>query len=136
MIVSIREPAAVGVGVVGYFAFAVVGVGYGFLLYVGAAAGYQQALGWAVKDGIMVNQAGTNNLVSDQKFWNFKLHAEFRIGKGSNGGFGLRGRYEIQIVDDFAKRRTPTAQERCTAASSRRKMRAKRRANGMFTTLL
>ncbi len=60
-----------------------------------------QALGWAVKDGIMVNQARTNNLVSDHKFWNFKLHAEFRIGKGSNGGFGLRGRYEIQIVDDF-----------------------------------
>ena len=62
-----------------------------------------QELGWTVKEGIMVNQAGTNNLVSEQKFWNFKLHAEFRIGKGSNGGFGLRGRYEVQIVDDFGK---------------------------------
>ncbi len=62
-----------------------------------------QDLGWQVKDGIMGNKASSNNLVSEQKFWNFKLHCEFRIGKDSNGGFGLRGRYEIQVIDDFGQ---------------------------------
>ena len=60
-------------------------------------------LGWKIEDGIMKNVAGANNLVSAEKFWNFELHCEFKIGAGSNGGLGLRGRYEIQIVDDFGK---------------------------------
>lgn len=60
-------------------------------------------LGWKVEDGIMKNTAGANNLVSSEKFWNFELHCEFKIGAHSNGGLGLRGRYEIQIVDDYGK---------------------------------
>lgn len=62
-----------------------------------------QALGWTVEKGIMKNVAGANNLVSAQTFWNFELHGEFRLGAGSNAGLGLRGRYEVQIVDDFGK---------------------------------
>lgn len=63
-----------------------------------------KALGWQVKDGLMSNQAGANNLTTgDLKFWNFELHAEFRLGKDSNSGIGLRGRYEVQILDDFGK---------------------------------
>jgi hypothetical protein len=61
-------------------------------------------IGWSVKDGLLNN--GTTpapDLVSDAKFWNFALHVEYRIGKGSNSGIGLRGRYEIQIYDDFGK---------------------------------
>ena len=60
-------------------------------------------LGWKIENGIMKNVAGANNLVSAEKFWNFELHCEFKIGARSNGGLGLRGRYEIQIVDDFGK---------------------------------
>lgn len=60
-------------------------------------------LGWKVEGGIMKNVAGANNLVSAEKFWNFELHCEFKIGAHSNGGLGLRGRYEIQIIDDFGK---------------------------------
>jgi len=60
-------------------------------------------LGWKVEGGIMKNVAGANNLVSSEKFWNFELHCEFKIGEHSNGGIGLRGRYEIQIVDDYGK---------------------------------
>ena len=51
----------------------------------------------------MKNVAGANNLVSAEKFWNFELHCEFKIGAHSNGGLGLRGRYEVQIIDDFGK---------------------------------
>lgn len=60
-------------------------------------------LGWKVENGIMKNVAGANNLVSSETFWNFELHCEFKIGAHSNGGLGLRGRYEIQIIDDFGK---------------------------------
>ena len=60
-------------------------------------------LGWTVENGIMKNVAGANNLVSSETFWNFELHCEFKIGAHSNGGIGLRGRYEIQIIDDFGK---------------------------------
>ncbi|MCS6951788.1 MAG: DUF1080 domain-containing protein [Bryobacterales bacterium] len=60
-------------------------------------------LGWTVRDGIMVNVEGANNLVSKERFWNFKLHAEFRLGPRSNSGIGLRGRYEVQILDDYGR---------------------------------
>lgn len=63
----------------------------------GQVAGKQ--LGWSVKDGILSSTGGANNLESDQKFWNFKLHLEFRVGSHSNSGIGLRGRYEAQIMD-------------------------------------
>ncbi len=45
----------------------------------------------------MKNQGA--NLITDQKFNDFKLHAEFRIPKGSNSGVYLRGRYEVQVTD-------------------------------------
>ncbi len=60
-------------------------------------------LGWVVEKGILTNIPPANNLVSDQKFWNFKLHAEYRLVEGSNSGIGLRGRYEVQILDDYGK---------------------------------
>jgi hypothetical protein len=56
--------------------------------------------GWRVEDGLLKNGDGASDLVTEQKFWNFKLHAEYRIGPKSNSGIGLRGRYEIQIFDD------------------------------------
>lgn len=62
-----------------------------------------QALGWTVKDGILTNVAGANNLVSKEKFWNFVLRAEYRLGPKSNSGIGLRGRYEVQILEDFGR---------------------------------
>lgn len=58
-------------------------------------------LGWEVKDGILVNKAGANNLITEAKYWNFELHVEFKLGPKSNSGIGLRGRYEIQILEDY-----------------------------------
>ena len=49
----------------------------------------------------LYNKTPGNNLVSEQKFGDFKLHAEFRYPKGSNSGLYLRGRYEVQIEDNF-----------------------------------
>jgi len=58
---------------------------------------------WSVTDGVLKNAPPTTDIVSDQKFWNFAAHIEFRIVEHSNSGIGLRGRYEIQILDDYGK---------------------------------
>ena len=58
---------------------------------------------WTVQDGMLRNAPPTTDIVSDQKFWNFDAHVEFRIVEHSNSGIGLRGRYEIQILDDYGK---------------------------------
>jgi len=50
-------------------------------------------------DGVMVNTESGGNLVSTQKFNDFKLSVEFRYPAGSNSGIYLRGRYEVQIED-------------------------------------
>jgi hypothetical protein len=39
--------------------------------------------------------------LTEQKFTDFKLHAEFRYPARSNSGIYLRGRYEVQIEDDY-----------------------------------
>ncbi len=64
--------------------------------------------GWSVADGILTTKgrAGQNgeNIATSQKFWNFELHAEYRvIDPSSNSGIGLRGRYEVQIGADFGR---------------------------------
>ena len=55
---------------------------------------------WKVEGGILRSPKSGSNLISDQKFTDFKLHVEFRYPKGSNSGVYLRGRYEVQIEDD------------------------------------
>ncbi len=63
-----------------------------------------QAMGenqWLVKDGVLTSEKAGANLVSDEKFNDFKLHLEFRYPEGSNSGIYLRGRYELQIADNI-----------------------------------
>ena len=54
---------------------------------------------WSVTGGILQNAKSGANLVTVQKFDDFKLHLEFRVPKGENSGVYLRGRYELQIDD-------------------------------------
>jgi hypothetical protein len=66
---------------------------------------------WSVKDGILVNDVsggkhGTD-LVSEAKFRDFVLRYEYKVAKKANSGVYLRGRIEIQVLDDF-ERGTPT----------------------------
>jgi hypothetical protein len=60
-------------------------------------------LGWIVKDGAMDNQGKANNIYSTQQFTDFKVEAEYAVGKDGNSGVYLRGRYEVQVIDDFGK---------------------------------
>ena len=54
---------------------------------------------WEAVNGVLRNRKAGANLVTDQKFTDFKLHAEFRYPAGGNSGIYLRGRYEVQIAD-------------------------------------
>jgi hypothetical protein len=64
--------------------------------------------GWVVADGVMTSQK--MDIISKQRFQDFKLHVEFcepKMGddvKGQergNSGVYLQGRYEIQVLDSF-----------------------------------
>ncbi|HMC55948.1 MAG TPA: DUF1080 domain-containing protein [Gemmatimonadaceae bacterium] len=56
---------------------------------------------WEVKDGILRSPRSGENIITDRKFMDFKLHIEFRFPKGSNSGVYLRGRHEVQVEDDY-----------------------------------
>lgn len=55
---------------------------------------------WIVKDGVLISPKSGSNLISEQEFTDFKLHVEFKYDKNSNSGVYLRGRYEVQILDN------------------------------------
>jgi type 1 glutamine amidotransferase len=64
---------------------------------------------WSAENGMLVNKLPRNregqrphgvDLVTDDPFWNFTVRYEYMVPEGSNSGFYLRGRHEIQIVDD------------------------------------
>jgi hypothetical protein len=55
---------------------------------------------WGVIDGLLVNVPPANNLITKQKFSDFKIELEYKLGTGSNSGLYLRGRYELQLMDD------------------------------------
>ncbi len=58
---------------------------------------------WSVVQGSMTNRAPCVDIISQQTFMDFTLHIEFKTIKGNGSGVYLRGRYEIQIRDDFEK---------------------------------
>jgi hypothetical protein len=61
-------------------------------------------VGWEVNAGVMRNiTARADNLISDQKFWNFELEIEHRLPPGGNSGIGLRGRYAVRLLDDYGR---------------------------------
>ena len=55
--------------------------------------------GGILKNTVEKDIHGTD-LVTEKKFWNFSVRYEFMTPDGSNSGFYLRGRHEIQILGD------------------------------------
>jgi hypothetical protein len=58
---------------------------------------------WKVEDGIMKNGPGTTDIMTEAKFMDFRLQVEYKVGPHSNSGIGLRGRYEVQILEDYGQ---------------------------------
>ena len=56
---------------------------------------------WSAAGAALTNSVPCVDLISQQEFNDFKLHVEFNIVEKSNSGVYLRGRYEVQIQDDF-----------------------------------
>lgn len=65
--------------------------------------------GWDVSDGVMTVVKGTGDIVTDEKFTDFRLHLEWMEpdmpeatgqAKGNSGVY-LQGRYEIQVLDSY-----------------------------------
>ena len=54
---------------------------------------------WIAENGILKSPKSGANLITNEKFGDFKLHVEFRIPKGSNSGVYFIGRYEMQVTD-------------------------------------
>jgi hypothetical protein len=62
---------------------------------------------WAVKDGLLVNEAHGANLKTSRRFDDFKVHYEVNCPDGGNSGFYLRGRYEVQLEYEPLSRNPP-----------------------------
>ncbi|MCW4050233.1 MAG: DUF1080 domain-containing protein [Candidatus Bathyarchaeota archaeon] len=56
--------------------------------------------GWGIKEGVLSNTPPSVDIITRDKYTDFKLHAEWRVPEKGNSGIYLRGRYEIQILDD------------------------------------
>ena len=70
--------------------------------------------GWTVVKGEYVNTPPSTDIQTDQEFYNFDLHVEFKVMPGSTGNSGvyMRDKYEIQILDSYGK---PPAPDGCGA---------------------
>jgi len=62
---------------------------------------------WVVENGILTSPHSGSNIITDKTFNDFKLHVEFRFGQGANSGVYLRGRYEVQIMDNTTGPKEP-----------------------------
>jgi 3-keto-disaccharide hydrolase len=54
---------------------------------------------WKVESGLLRSPHSGSNIVTNEKFQDFKLHIELRYPAESNSGVYLRGRYEVQVID-------------------------------------
>jgi Domain of Unknown Function (DUF1080) len=71
-------------------------------LHPGMVKGISES-GWMVKDGCLSTRGNATYLASPEKFWNFVLHVKYRVGEKGNSGICLRGRYELQVLDDYGR---------------------------------
>lgn len=58
---------------------------------------------WAIQNGSLVNSEVGSDLYTERSFGDFHLVAEYSYPKGANSGIYLRGRYEMQVLDDYGQ---------------------------------
>lgn len=57
--------------------------------------------GWTLADGELGNEPPSSDLITIAEFTDFKLHIEVNVPESGNSGIYLRGRYEVQVQDDY-----------------------------------
>ena len=75
--------------------------------FTGWRVRHPERKGWKVSGGTLVNKIPSSDLITEQKFEDFKLHAEVNVPKKGNSGIYLRGRYEVQVEDIFGSGESP-----------------------------
>lgn len=63
---------------------------------------------WENKNGVLTSPRSGLNIRTKENFTDFQLHVELRYPAGSNSGVYLRGRYEVQVEDNFGKEPSST----------------------------
>jgi hypothetical protein len=58
---------------------------------------------WKEGAGIIGNKGSCVDIISDGRYQDFKLHLEYKLEPGARSGVYLRGRYEVQLIDDASK---------------------------------
>lgn len=58
---------------------------------------------WTISEEGLDNTGVGTDLVTTETFSDFHLVAEYSYPEGSNSGIYLRGRYEIQVLDDYGR---------------------------------
>jgi hypothetical protein len=58
---------------------------------------------WKVVDGVMANAAAGWNILTKQKFKDYKLRIDVKVPPHGNSGIYLNGRYEIQVADSHGR---------------------------------
>lgn len=70
---------------------------------------------WSVQNGMLVNlpDGHGNDLISTEQYRDFVIRYEYLVPANSNSGMYLRGRHEIQILDDSAKKKAEMGGNGC-----------------------
>jgi Domain of Unknown Function (DUF1080) len=59
--------------------------------------------GWRIDNGELVNEPPSSDLITKDRFTDFKLHLEVNVPPEGNSGIYLRGRHEVQVQDDHGR---------------------------------
>jgi hypothetical protein len=71
---------------------------------------------WTVSDGLAWNAPPAetptgryigSNLISKQKFFDYRIHAEYKLDNEAHSGIYFRGRYEMQVLGDMGVALSP-----------------------------
>ena len=68
--------------------------------------------GWKLINRVLINTPPSTDLISLDRFADFKLHIEVNLPEKGNSGIYLRGRYEVQVMD---QRDQPLSDHTCGA---------------------
>lgn len=70
--------------------------------------------GWFVRDGVLQSSRDAHGLMTVGRYADFDFECEFFLDPKSDCGIALRGRYELQLLDDSAFPKVPS-NEKCGA---------------------